>query len=165
MRPGRPRFALARAAITRQQGGAERAAEVAERRDLHRRRARVVEQVRLHRVGDPVGERLAEAHAEPAADDHRLDVEQVDRRRDPGAERLDRFVDQLGRQLVVVLERVRPDPSWSDGSRPRCSISLNRSVLAPFSTSLARPRLHRGATGVGLHAARAARTGSARRRP
>ena len=54
---------------------------------------------------------LAEAHPEPAADDHRLDVEQVDRRGDPGAERLERLVDQLLGELVVVVERPLPDPA------------------------------------------------------
>ena len=52
---------------------------------------------------------LAEADAEAAADDHRLGVEQVDRRGDPGAERLDRAVDQLLGEVVAVVERALPD--------------------------------------------------------
>ena len=72
-----------------EQARADRAAEVAERGDEHRRRAVVVEEVRQHRRGDAVGVGLAEPHAEPAAEDHGLDVEHVDDRRDAGAERLD----------------------------------------------------------------------------
>ena len=52
---------------------------------------------------------LAEADAEAAADDHRFGVEQVDRRGDAGAERLDRAVDQLLGEVVAVVERPLPD--------------------------------------------------------
>ena len=36
-----------------------------------------MEQMRSHRGPDSLDERLSETHPEPAADDHRLDVEQV----------------------------------------------------------------------------------------
>ena len=59
-------------------------------------------------VGDPVGQVLAELLGQPAADDDEVEVEQVDRRADRDAEGLDRRVEQLGRELVPVLQRLRP---------------------------------------------------------
>ena len=56
--------------------------------------------------------RLAEAHAEPAADDHRLDVEQVDRGGDAGAERLERLVDQLARRARRRGRARAPRSRW-----------------------------------------------------
>ena len=82
------------------------------------------------------GHRLAEAHAQAAADDHGLDVEQVDRRGDAGAERLDRLVDELGGQLVLVLERPLPRSRWSGAGGSRFSMILNRSVCSPSAWRL-----------------------------
>ena len=59
--------------------------------------------------------RVAEAHAEAAADDHRLDVEQVDRGGNAGAERLDRALDQPHRHRVLAHERARPDAARRAG--------------------------------------------------
>ena len=100
----------------RLEGGADRAAEVAERGDQHRgRRGR-------HRTGaaaSPRAIRFAYGSprrvAEPAADDHRLDVEQVQRGRDAGAERLHRPVDQRRSRASSSLERARPDRRSSAG--------------------------------------------------
>src|SRR3954451_7831164 len=92
-----------------EEGGADRAAEVAELGEEHRRRAVVGEDVGEHRVLEALAVGVAEADAEPAAEHDRLDVEQVHRRGDAGAERLDRAVDQADRHRVVADERARPD--------------------------------------------------------
>ena len=52
---------------------------------------------------------FAEAQAQAAADDDQLGIEKVDRRRDPGAQGLDRPLDQLGRHFVAVVDRPAPD--------------------------------------------------------
>src|SRR3954447_18693245 len=77
-----------------EEGGADRAAEVAELGEEHRRRAVVGEDVGQHGVLQSLAIGVAEANAEPAAEHDRLDVEQVRRRGDAGAERLDGAVDQ-----------------------------------------------------------------------
>ena len=96
----------------RERGRADRAAEVARSRqargDVHRRRIVVDEQVRVHVLGDPLHVGLTEADAEPAADDHGLDVEQVDRRGDPGSERLQRPLEQLLGQRVARARAPAP---------------------------------------------------------
>ncbi len=98
-----------RALLGKQQRGADCAAEVAERGDADRRRPFVDEEVLVHLRGQRVHVALAEAHAEAAADDHRFGVEQVDRRGDPGAQRLDRTVDQLLGEVVAMVEGSLPD--------------------------------------------------------
>ena len=102
---GRAALGPSRASLphaSRYQRRSDRAAEVAERGDVHGGRAVVHEEVGHHRLTDALDVGLAEPRPEAAADDHGLHVEQVDRGGDPGAERLDRLVDQLRR------ERVRP---------------------------------------------------------
>ena len=73
---------------------------------------------------------LAQPRPEAAADHDGLDVEHVDGRGDPGAERLDRALDQLGGQLVAGSSARAHTPEVSRG-RPRFSMILNRSVLRP----------------------------------
>src|SRR3954449_3672837 len=66
------------ALLTRgEQGGADRPAEVAERGEPDRGRARGGEDVRAHGGADALRVRLAELEAEAAADHHGLDVEHV----------------------------------------------------------------------------------------
>src|SRR3954471_14302816 len=77
-----------------EESGADRAAEIAELGEEHRRWAVVREDVGEHRVLEPLAIRVAETHAEPAAEHDRLDVEQVHRRGDAGAERRDGAVDE-----------------------------------------------------------------------
>src|ERR1700712_6051302 len=60
-----------------EQRRADRAAQVAQRRDVHGGRVDVVEQMRVHGRGDALRVGLPEADAETAADDDRLDVEHV----------------------------------------------------------------------------------------
>ncbi len=60
-----------------EQARADRATEVAERRQPHVRRAIVGEEVGQHGLTDALHGRLAEARAQPAADHDGLDVEQV----------------------------------------------------------------------------------------
>ena len=116
-----------------EQRGADRAAEVAERGDADRRRPFVDEEVLAHLLGQRLHVALAEADAEAAADDHRLGVEQVDRRGDAGPERLDRAVDQLLGEVVAVVEGALPDAAGQPRSFSCFSISLKRSVLTPSS--------------------------------
>src|SRR3954470_22540186 len=85
-----------------QQGGARRAAEVPELGQADLGRAIVVEQVREHLLGQPGAGGLAELGTHPAAEDHGLDVEQVDRAGRRGGDRGVRAVDDLGRDLVAV---------------------------------------------------------------
>ena len=120
------------------------------------RRARVVEQVRQHRGDDPRAVGLAEAHAEAAADDHRLDVEQVDGRGDPGAERQRR----RGRSACVAslspCSSARSQMPLVRRSRPCSAASSKRCVLRaarvrgggrapPSPRGRRRPRGSRGA--------------------
>src|SRR6185503_4961289 len=79
----------ARPSVLDQQCGAERAAQVAERRESHVGRVLVDEQVRVHGLADLLDVRLAQPGAQPAADHDRLDVEKVDRRGNACSERLD----------------------------------------------------------------------------
>src|SRR3954466_11805085 len=74
-----------------------------------RRRVRVDEQVREHRLADLLDPRLAEPDAEAAADHHGLRVEQVHGGGDAVAERLDGLLEQLLRHLVAALQRSLPD--------------------------------------------------------
>ena len=86
----------------RQQRGADRAAEVAERGQLDVGRAVVDEQVRLHRLGDALrrsGSPKRTPRPPPittASQSSRFTADAM-----PGPERLDRLVDQLGRELVA----------------------------------------------------------------
>src|SRR5205807_1869364 len=91
-----------------QERRSERATEIAEGGHKHVGRIGVVEQVRPHGLADPAYEGLAQADSEAAADHDRLGVEQVLGGGDAGAERLDRFVDQLGGELVAALQSLRP---------------------------------------------------------
>ena len=61
---------------------------------MNGRRAVLHEQVGAHRIRDPVGIGLTEPCAEAAADDDRLQVEEVD---DRGDARADRLPPKLGR--------------------------------------------------------------------
>ena len=115
---GRSLSALAR----EEQRGADGAAEVAERGDPDRRRLFVEEEVLAHLLRQRLHVALAEAHAEAAADDHRFRVEQVDRGGDAGPQRLDRAVDQLLGEVVVVRRSRAPRCRWS-GAVSRASPS------------------------------------------
>ncbi len=130
---------------------ADRAAEVAERGDLDRGRVVVVEQVRVHRLDDSLRVGLSQPGAEPAADDHRLDVEQVDRRGDPGAECPDGAVDQLRRQRVLGLQSPLPDPA----GQPVVLVllhDLEQVGLAAVLVLGSRLGLHRRPARIGLDA-------------
>ena len=136
----------------KQQRRANRAAEVAQRGDPDRRRALVDEEVLAHLLGQRLHVAVAEADAEPAADHHRLRVEQVDRRGDPGAERLDRAVDQLLGEVVAVVEGALPDAA----GQPVAVVfahQLEEVGLVALLVLAARLGLHRGASRVGLQAA------------
>src|SRR3954447_581888 len=140
------------AMATDQQRGARRAAQIAQFGEPDLRRAVVVEQVREHLLGQPGAGGLAELGTHPAAEDHGLDVEQVDRAGRRGGDRGVRAVDDLGRDLVAVLEGARPDP----GGQPVAAALLHQleqdGLLAMVVAALGLG-LHRAAAGVGLHAA------------
>ena len=76
------------------------------------RRAVVGEQVRHHRLADLLHVGLAEPDPEPAADDDRLDVEQVERGRDADADRVDRAVDELVRRACRRARARAPRCRW-----------------------------------------------------
>src|SRR5829696_2121564 len=135
-----------------QQRRADRAAEVPERREADRGRALGGEQVRLHGHAQPLRVGLAELQAEAAADHDGVHVENVDRRGHAGAERPERAVDELVREIVVALERPLPDPARQ--AWPTTLLhDLEQRGLAALLDELARPQLHRAAACVGLHAA------------
>src|SRR5829696_5311076 len=144
---GRRELALAPGAAGRhQQRGADRAAEVAQLGELHPRRAIVDEQVRHHRLADALHVGFAETGAEAAADHHGLHAR---------AQRAERALDQLGGQLVAVLEGTGPDP----GGEPRAAAllhDLEEVRLAPALVQAPGADLHPPAPGVSLHAAAAA---------
>ena len=141
----------------------DRATEVAERGNPQLGWALVVEQVRLHRRRDAPRHLLPEARPEAPAEHDALDVEQVHRRGDAGAERAHRALDQFLRELVAVLQRVRPDPAAERVVALRAH-DLEEIRLAALALLALRLCFHRAPPGVGLEAARAVRTGSARRR-
>ncbi len=138
-----------------QQRAALGAAEVAELGEQDRRRIVVDEQVRQHRRADALDPRLAEPDAEPAADYDRLGVEQVDRRGDAGAERLDRLLEQIDRHMVVAGQRPLPDARGEPVAAALLHDPEQRGLLA-LVDALAGAGLHRATTRVGLHAAAAA---------
>src|SRR5262245_6074412 len=142
--------------LVEQKAGADRAAEVTQCRDLDRRRAVVDEQVRVHALGDPLGPGVAEPGPEPAADDHRLDVEQVDRRGDPGPERLIGLVHQLLGELVAVLQRALPDAAGQPVATALLHDLEELRLVSLVLDEVAGADLHRPAPGVGLHASVAA---------
>ena len=71
--------------------------------------------MRLHRRAIRATYGLAEPDAQPAADDDRLDVEQVLRGGDAGAERGDRAGHELHRHRVLARAARGPRRRWSAG--------------------------------------------------
>src|SRR3954468_12671714 len=138
-----------------QQGASVRAPEVAQLGEHDRRRVRVDEQVREHRLADLLDPRLAEPDAEAAADHHGLRVEQVHGGGDAVAERLDGLLEQLLRHLVAALQRSLPDAAGQPVA-PALLHDLEQVRLLALLDAAAGARLHRPAPGVGLHAAAAA---------
>ena len=96
----------------------------------------------------------AEPHPQPAADHHRLDVEHVERGADARAERPHGPVEQAGRQRVALVQRPFPHPAREPVAAPLLHDVEQHRALAALHLA-ARARLHRGAAGVGLHAAAA----------
>src|SRR3954454_17189091 len=138
-----------------EESGADRAAEIAELGEEHRRWAVVREDVGEHRVLEPLAIRVAETHAEPAAEHDRLDVEQVHRRGDPRAQRVDGAVDEPHRHRVLAHQGTRPDAA-GEALTALLLHDLEEVRLLALADELACPGLHRAAARVGLHAAVAA---------
>ncbi len=112
----------------------------------------VDEEVLAHLVSERLLERLEEALAHAASDDHRLRVDQVDGRGDPGAERRHRAFEQVGGELVVLLPGILPDAA----REPLVALALHdleQLGLGAVVVLAARPELHRLTARVGLHAA------------
>ncbi len=135
-----------------QQRGADRPPEVTQRGDLDMRRSRVGEQVRLHRLSHASRDGGAEPDAQPATEDHGLDVEQVDRRGDPRAECLDRPVEHVLGHLVALLERSRPDAAGEPGAVVVLH-QLQKVCLLAFLDELAHVLLHGRTPRICLHTA------------
>src|SRR6476469_2766592 len=136
----------------KEQRGADRAAEVTQGGDADRGWAFVEEEVLVHLRCQRLHVALAEANAQPAADDHGFRVEQVDRGGDAGAERLDRPVDQLLGEVIAGVEGALPDAA----GQPVFLVlvhQLEEVGLGALVVLAARLRFHRRAPGVGLHAA------------
>ena len=106
----------------------------------------------LHRLADALDVGLAETGAEAAADNHVRHVEQVDRRRDAGAERLDSPVDQLGGHRILSLEGPGPDARLQAGAVALLH-DLEQVGLVAALVQVTRAQLHGPAPGVGLEAA------------
>src|SRR3954452_19923451 len=141
-----------------EESGADRAAEIAELGEEHRRWAVVREDVGEHRVLEPLAIRVAETHAEPAAEHDRLDVEQVHRRGDAGAERRDGAVGAVRephRHRVLAHQRAGPDATGQALASPLLH-DLEQVRLLALADELASAGLHRAPARVGLHAALAA---------
>ena len=108
--------------------------------------------MRLHLLRDPFRARIAEPHAQPAADDHALDVEHVHDRGDARAERTHRALDRSAREPVAVLERSRPDAA----GQARAVVLLHQPEqvgVAPLLVLAAHPCFHGRAAGVSLDTA------------
>src|SRR3954447_12485938 len=135
-----------------EQGRPDRAAEIAQRGQQDGRRALVVEQVRAHLLGQAGTGGLAELDADAAAEDDRLDVEQVDGAGDAGAERAVRAVHDVAGELVALLEGARPD---AGGQAVALALlhQLEEHGLLALVDAAAGLELHRLAPRVGLHAA------------
>src|SRR3954466_5768579 len=131
------------------------ARDAAELGEHDRRRVRVDEQVREHRLADLLHPRLAEPDAEPAADHHGLGIEQVHGGGDAVAERLYGLLEQLLRHLVAALQRALPDAAGQPVA-PALLHDLEQVRLLALLDAATGARLHRAAAGVGLHAAAAA---------
>ena len=131
--------------------GADGARQISELRAEHDRRAVRHEQVRGHLLDDLIDERLTEPVAEAAADDDRLQVEEVLRRCETDAQSPRGVVDQLLRHSIALLERARLD-ARAEPVAAALSMIPNRFVLCPRLTSAARA-LHARPSGVGLEAA------------
>src|SRR3954454_24632423 len=106
----------------------------------------------VHAGGDPPHVLLAEPDSEPAADDHGLGVDQVDRRRDSHAEGLHGAIDESRRQVVAVLQGPLPNTA----GQAVAAALLHDPEKVGFRARLhllARLDLHRHPAGVGLHTA------------
>ena len=86
--------------------------------------------MRLHRRGDPRDVRVAEPDAQAAADDDGLDVEQVLRGGDAGAERGDRPAMSFT-AIASSARSARAQTPLVSRSRPRFSMISNSAVCSP----------------------------------
>ena len=108
--------------------------------------------MRLHLAADARRGGFPESGAESAAEDHSVEVEEVDDRCRDRREGLVRVVDQLSCQGVVVLERLLPDAARQPVALG-CLHQLEQLRLLAVLMQLARALCHRTAPGVGLGAA------------
>src|SRR5205807_3988352 len=77
--------------------------------------------------------------------------EHVDCRRDPGAERGHRLVEDLSSELVPSLQRMCPDRAGQTGTSALLH-QMEQVTVPALLDPLASPGLHRRAARVGLHA-------------
>src|SRR3984893_17175491 len=132
-----------------QHGSADRAGQVTQlgRKELRRPIRHV--QAGMHGLSDPVHEGLAELVPQSAAENNRLQVEQVLRVGERDAKRPDRLVDQLDYNAVLLGERGR-----DHAARGAISTLLLHDLEELGAPALRLPStrrvLDRSATGVGL---------------
>src|SRR4051812_26454523 len=106
----------------------------------------------MHAARYPAHVLLSGALPEATADDHRLRIDQVDRRGDPGAERLHRPIDEPGGEVIAVLQRAIPDAA-GEAVAAMLLHDLEEDRLCALLDLPARLDLHRPAARIGLHAA------------
>ena len=135
-----------------EQGGADRAAEIAERRDVHRGRVEVVEQVGEHRLADALRERRRRGGSpRPPPTTIASTSRTFCAEATPAPSASTRLVDQPRRELVAAPQRAVPDAARQPGAAALLH-DLEEVGLLALLVRLARPALHRRAAGVGLHA-------------
>ena len=166
LRQARSRYARRAGLASRRTAGTRRSRRRGRRARRRDRRRLVVERTGAGCIcsADLLDVGLAEAHAEAAADDHRLEVEQVDRRGDPGPERLRAPGRSAPRPARRSARSARSQTLEVSRSRAALLHDLEQVRLHPVVVLAARLRLHRRRGPRRPPCSRAVRTGSARRR-
>ena len=118
----------------------------------------VDEQMRMHRVRDPLRAGIAEPRSEPAADHDGVEVEEIERRADAGAERATaRSISRVA--SASFFTSASSQTPLVSRSRFFSFIRSKRFVFTPFSSRAPRAALHCPAARIRLEAAApAART-------
>ena len=110
------------------------------------------EQVRGHLLDDLIDERLTESVAEAAADDDRLQVEEVLGRCETDAQSPRGVVDQLLRHSIALRERSRVD-AGAEALATTLFHDPEQCRLLPALDQTPRAALHAGSSRVGLETA------------
>ena len=108
-----------------------------------------------HRLANPVSEGCPEPCPEPSPDDDGLDVEQVHRAGRREAESPHGAIDEVGGEVVALVEGLGPDAARHPGS-PLLLHDRDEIAVLALGDATTRLGLHRGTAGVRLEAAPAA---------